>query len=119
MKKISHLQKGVAVMVIILLFSIGEPDWWRHITMVCNMYFIVFVANLFYRLYESENPVTRFFFGKAETPFYVAVLVIILSVFVHRIALDASRNSLYICAFVGGFATTVAKIKSGQIARRS
>jgi hypothetical protein len=118
MKNISYLQKVLAVAVFLLLFSIGEADWWRNVTIVCYMYFGIFVANLFFKLYEAENTVTKVLFAISETPLYVGILVVVLSLIVQKTSPDVSVIGLYVCGIVGGLATTIARIKSGALPRR-
>lgn len=118
MKKTSHLKWSLVVALFVFLFAIGEPDWWRYVTFVCYMYFFGFIRNLFHRLYESENAVTRFLFGTPEVPLFVAVLLIVLSVIIRKVHPEAIVNGLYLCAIVGGAATLIAIVKARRLDRR-
>lgn len=114
----SHMLKVLLVVVFVLLFSIGEADWWKYVTIVCYAYYFAFAGNLFYRLYDSENVFTKFFFGYPELPVLIGIVLVVISIIVRKGSPDISLNSLYLCAFVGGFTTVVARIKSGRLQKR-
>jgi hypothetical protein len=117
MKRISHLQKIILLGVIILLFSVGQPNWWFYVTFVCYLYYITFLANLFFKLYESENVITRQAF-RPEAPMIVGLCMIVLWVGIRRINPETNIRALYYCAFAGFFATGIARFKAGRWQRR-
>ena len=118
MGKITHLQKILLVMVVTLTFSIGAEDWWGPVTVTLYMYYFAFVSNLFVKLYEKDNVLSKAFFGIPEMPLYIGIATVVLVVFLRKQNPLMNPDSLYINAFVGGFATTIARFKRGRFPKR-
>ncbi len=105
--------------VLILSLSIGAEDWLLPILMVLNVYYFTFIMNLFFKLYETENFVTRILFTVTKTPIYIAATTLVIAiVFLRRLTPGMDINAAYLSAIIGIVATTIARIKKGELIRR-
>ncbi len=119
MGKPHYLKWLLLVNVFILSLSIGAEDWLSPILMVLNVYYFTFIMNLFFILYETENFVTRILFRVTETPIYIAAATLVISiVFLRRLTPGMDINGAYLSAIIGIVASTIARIKKGELKRR-
>ena len=114
-----YLKWLLLVNIVILSFAIGAEDWLSPILMVQNVYYMTFTMNLFFKLYEKENFVTRILFGVTETPVYVSVTTLVITIiFLRRLIPGLDMNAVYLSAFIGLTAFTIARIKRGALVPR-
>lgn len=115
MEKIINLKLLLLVMIVTLSFSIGNPDWVSPIISVLDMYYFLFTMNLFFKLYEKENFMTRIFLAATKTPMYLAMAtMVIVIIFLRKFYPEMNFDSAYLSAFIGVVATTIARFKRGK-----
>ena len=106
-------------MVVMMITAFKYDQWWISIFIVLYMYYFIFIANLFVKTYNTENALTKFFFGITEMPLIVAGIMIVgVIVFLKRQYPDANFDSAYLNALVGGITTTIARFKRGKFIKR-
>ena len=111
-----YLKWLLLVNVFILSLSIGAEDWLSPILMVQNVYYMTFTMNLFFKLHEKENFVTRILFGVTETPIYVATATLVITIiFLRRIIPGLNMDATYLSAIIGIAACTIARIKRKEL----
>ena len=86
--------------------------------MVCGIYFLTFFANLWRRMYESENVVTRALFGFHDSPAIAAILLLVVSIAIDKTYSGANLDTLYMTAAMGITVTVIARLKSGRLYRQ-
>ena len=119
MKKSYNLKLLLLVIVVILSLSIGAEDWLSPILMVLNIYYGVFIMNLFFKLYEKENFITRILFGVTKTPVYVAMATLVIAIiFLRRLLPGMDIDSAYFSAFIGIAAYSIGRIKRRELIAR-
>jgi len=120
MNRISHLQKSLIVIVLVLALSIGNPIWWLPVSTALYIYYFLFALSLYIPIYHKENRLTRMFFGTTEMPMYFAMAMFAFAIlYVKRMFPDANVASLYINGLVGAAVTLIARYKRGKLGRKA
>jgi hypothetical protein len=118
MKRVPHLYKVMLVAAVPLLMVIGQPNWWWYIIFVCYLYYLNYIANLFFKLFERDNAIARRVFGSSEAPMIAGFLMMGIWIVVRKTRPEINPDELYYCAFFGFFTTIVARLKAGRWQRR-
>lgn len=119
MKKNNHLKFTLLVIVAVLALAIGAADWISPIFMALYIYYFTFTLNLFFKLYEKEDFITRIFFGTNKTPVYLAMAtMVIVIVFLRKAFPKMDFDPAYLSAFIGVCAYTIGRIKRRELIPR-
>ena len=119
MKKTVNLKLILLVIIVTLSFSIGAEDWLSPILMALNIYYVSFTMNLFFKLYDKENFITRIFLETTRTPMYLAMAtMVIVIIFIRRFFPEINFDSAYLSAFIGVTAYTIGRIKRKELIAR-
>lgn len=87
--------------------------------MALNIYYLTFTMNLFFKLYDKENFITRIFLETTKTPMYLAMAtMVIVIIFIRRFFPEIDFDSAYLSAFMGVAAYTIGRIKRKELITR-
>jgi len=117
--KVSHLQKVLIVMAVVVILGLKNEQWWSSLFIVLYLYYFIFITNLFVKTHTTENVLTKLFFGLTEMPLILAgIMIFTIIVFIRKKYPEVNFDKAYINAVVGGIATTIGRYKRGKFIKR-
>ncbi|HEX5169662.1 MAG TPA: hypothetical protein VFW11_10850 [Cyclobacteriaceae bacterium] len=112
MRKVVNLKLVMVVMAVTLSFAIGDSEkWFSYVGIVLIMYFFLFITNLFKKIYNHDNLLTKILFDFTKTPIYISGVIVIAIVFLRKSYPNADYDFAYFIAAIGVVVSVIGILK--------